>query len=161
MTLYLSRRYYVNVPTISNKQKLRGKNNFMLTSWKPLTKRAGSISVIQCTDPDPFQNVIDPEHWLHVSISDGDPDSTTQLFRTWNFMVSESNRPSESTSRTTNWLKPWPYQRFVRRYPVSLFSFLCSFVDSEIGRITFFAKSDPCIDVTSSNMFVNPHFSKF
>jgi hypothetical protein len=41
-----------------------------LASWKPLKKKAGSGSVIQLygsedpdMDPDPQQNVMDPEHW--------------------------------------------------------------------------------------------------
>jgi hypothetical protein len=37
----------VNVPSKSNKQKVRGKNNFLLTSGRSLTKIAGSA------DPDP------------------------------------------------------------------------------------------------------------
>ncbi len=34
----------------------------------PLAKRAGSGSVIQSKDPDPSQNVTDPEHGLNLDV---------------------------------------------------------------------------------------------
>jgi hypothetical protein len=60
----------VNVPSKSNKQKKPWKkNNFMFTSWRSLLKNAGSGSVSQryeSADPDPYQNFMDPQHWVPV-----------------------------------------------------------------------------------------------
>jgi hypothetical protein len=60
----------VNVPTVRKKQE---KNNFLLVSWKPQKKRAGSISLstsesVESKDPnpDPSQNVTDPELQVRV-----------------------------------------------------------------------------------------------
>jgi hypothetical protein len=57
----------VNVPSKSNKKK----NNFLLISWRSLTKIAGSGSAsgsiserYGSADPDPYQNFMDPQHWL-------------------------------------------------------------------------------------------------
>ncbi len=38
---------------------------FLLASWKPLTKRAGSWSGVDLVESgsDPYQNVTDPQHW--------------------------------------------------------------------------------------------------
>ncbi len=58
----------VNVPSKSNKQKkLYKKISFLLASWRSMTKIAGSGSISQShgsadPDPDPYQNVMDPEH---------------------------------------------------------------------------------------------------
>ncbi len=48
---------------VISKKTLKKKNNFLLPSWKPLTKRAGSGSVSQWygsadLDPDPYQNAM-------------------------------------------------------------------------------------------------------
>ncbi len=40
---------------------------FLLASWRSMRKIAGSGSISQrheSADPDPYQNVIDPQHWL-------------------------------------------------------------------------------------------------
>ncbi len=44
--------------------------SFLLASWRSMTKIAGSGSICQRhgsedTGPDPYQNVIDPQHWLY------------------------------------------------------------------------------------------------
>ncbi len=52
MTCYNWRLMWMclQVPTHMQKKTLK-KTYFLLSSWKPLTKRAGSGSVIQCKDP--------------------------------------------------------------------------------------------------------------
>ncbi len=65
----LSLKNYVNVPSKSNKQKSL-KNIFLLASWRSMTKiaagsKSGSISQRHGSaypDPDPHQNVMDPQH---------------------------------------------------------------------------------------------------
>jgi hypothetical protein len=55
----------VNVPSKRNKQKHFFKISFLLESWKSMTKIAGSGSISQrhgSADPDPHQNVMDPQH---------------------------------------------------------------------------------------------------
>ncbi len=62
MTL-LSVKTDENVPTESNKQNKLEKTNFLLASWKSLTKRAGSESANQVygsKDPHSYRNVTDP-----------------------------------------------------------------------------------------------------
>ncbi len=65
---FLSLKNYVHVPSKSNKQKkLFQKISFLLASWGPMTKIAGSGSgsISQrhgSADPDPHQNVMDPQH---------------------------------------------------------------------------------------------------
>ncbi len=66
---FLSLKNDVNVPSKSNKQK----NIFLLTSWRSLTKIAGSGSAsgsisqgYGSADPDPYQNFLDPQHWLEL-----------------------------------------------------------------------------------------------
>ncbi len=54
----------VNVPSKSNKQKFL----FFVIIKSPLTKKAGSKSGslrqwYGFADPDPYQNVTDPQHW--------------------------------------------------------------------------------------------------
>ena len=67
---FLSLENYVNVPSNSNKQKkYLNKNCFLIASLRSMTKKAGSGSGSICQrhgslDPDPLQNVMDPEHWL-------------------------------------------------------------------------------------------------
>ncbi len=62
----------VNVPSISNKQKKLLKILFVLASCQPLTKKQDlDGSVIQChchgsADPDPYQNVKDPQHCVFL-----------------------------------------------------------------------------------------------
>jgi hypothetical protein len=62
--LTLSLKNDVNVPSKSNKQKnVDIFFYFLLASCQPLTKKAGSGC--QCygsPDPEPYQNVTDPEH---------------------------------------------------------------------------------------------------
>ncbi len=62
----LSLKNEVNVPSKSNKQKkLCFKISFLLASWRSMTKIAGSGSISQrhgSADPDPPQNVMDPQH---------------------------------------------------------------------------------------------------
>jgi hypothetical protein len=68
LIIFLSLKTDENVPTESNEQKnLEKKTYFLLAFWKSLTKRAGSGSgsvnqVNRSKDPDPYQNVTDPEH---------------------------------------------------------------------------------------------------
>jgi hypothetical protein len=54
---------------------LQKKSHLLLASWKPLKKIARSVYVIQwnwSAEPDPYQNVTDPEQWLIVDfLSDG------------------------------------------------------------------------------------------
>ncbi len=67
---------YVNVPSKSNKQKtFIKKKSFLLASWKSMAKIAGSGSASGSgsisqrhgsADPDPHQNVMDPEHCFNV-----------------------------------------------------------------------------------------------
>jgi hypothetical protein len=62
---FLSMKADVSVPSKSNKQK----NFFLLASCPPLKKKAGSGSVSQrkgsaVLDPNPYQNVTDPQHWF-------------------------------------------------------------------------------------------------
>ncbi len=72
MTLFdfLSLKNDVNVPSKSNKQKKLCKNiSFLLASSRSMTKIEGSGSINQRhgsadPDPDPPQNVMDPQHWL-------------------------------------------------------------------------------------------------
>jgi hypothetical protein len=67
---FLSLENYVNVPSKSNKQKkCLNKNSFLLASSRSMTKKAGSGSEFVShrhgsadPDPDPLQNVMDPEH---------------------------------------------------------------------------------------------------
>jgi hypothetical protein len=73
---FLSLKNDVNVASKSNKQKkLCKKINFLLASWRSMTKTAGSGSEsgsISQThgsadpDPDQPQNVMDPQHWKIV-----------------------------------------------------------------------------------------------
>ena len=53
------------------------KNRFLLTCWRSMTKIAGSGSISQrhwSADPDPYQNVMDPQHCISGKIiSDPDP----------------------------------------------------------------------------------------
>ncbi len=67
--------------------------NFLLASWRPLTKKAGSGSVSQLygsADPDPCQKFTDPQQWWFrfrirlVPEGDLDPDPT------WNKQVYKS-----------------------------------------------------------------------
>ncbi len=62
----LSSTTAINVHTVRNKQKNLKQQLILLASWKPLQKRTeGSGSVIQwygSADPDPSQNIPDPEH---------------------------------------------------------------------------------------------------
>ncbi len=79
---FLSLKNDVNVmvPSKRNKCKNWEKNNFLLASWRSLTKRAGSASGAGSGSssgsvshkygsedpdphPDPYQDVTDPEHW--------------------------------------------------------------------------------------------------
>ncbi len=71
--IFFSLKTYVNVPSKSNKKKNFFKISFLLTSWRSVTKIAGSgyesgsesgyISQRHgSADPDPHQNVMDPEH---------------------------------------------------------------------------------------------------
>ncbi len=65
---FLSLKNDVNVPSKSNKQKkLCEKICFLLPSWRSMTKISGSGSISQRhgsadPDPDPPQNVMDPQH---------------------------------------------------------------------------------------------------
>jgi hypothetical protein len=64
---FLSLKNDVNVPSKTNKQKkFFIFFIFLLASWRSMTKIAGSGSISQrhgSADPDPHQNVMDPEHW--------------------------------------------------------------------------------------------------
>ncbi len=72
---FLSLKNDVNVPSKSNKQKKFKKIiSFLLAYWRSMTKIAGSGSESgsirqrhgsEDTDPDPYQNVLDPQHWLY------------------------------------------------------------------------------------------------
>ncbi len=65
----LSLKNNVNVPTKSNKQENLEKNCVLLVSWRSMEKIAGSGSISHrhgSGDPDPYQNVTDPQHWVHV-----------------------------------------------------------------------------------------------
>jgi hypothetical protein len=45
----------------------KNKKYFLLTSSKPLTKIAGSVTQwYGFADPDMYQNVLDPQHWCSV-----------------------------------------------------------------------------------------------
>ncbi len=63
----LSLKTDVYVPTVSTVISKKIKNKLiMLPFWKPLKKRAGLRSVLRnygSADPDPLQNVTDPEPW--------------------------------------------------------------------------------------------------
>ncbi len=67
---FLSSKNDVNVPSKSNKQKnCIEKIRFLLASWRFMTKKANSGSAFGSinqkhgsADPDPHQNVMDPEH---------------------------------------------------------------------------------------------------
>ncbi len=69
---FLSLKNDVNVPSKSNKQKkLYWKLSFLLAFWRSMTKISGSGSESgsisqrhESADPDPPQNVMDPQHWL-------------------------------------------------------------------------------------------------
>ncbi len=62
----------VNVPTKSNKQRNLVKRLFLLASWRSLTKRARSVSHrYGSEDPDPYQNVTDPEGTLDFCLNTG------------------------------------------------------------------------------------------
>jgi hypothetical protein len=68
---FLSLKNNVNLPSKSNKQKLCKKIIFLLASWRSVTKIAGSGSISQWhgsadPDPNPHQNVMDPEHWFRL-----------------------------------------------------------------------------------------------
>ncbi len=68
---FLSLKTDVNVPTERNKHKnLEKKIIFCLLFLNPMTKRAGSgsrsVSIIQCMDPSPSQNVTDRDYWLRI-----------------------------------------------------------------------------------------------
>jgi hypothetical protein len=53
---------WLNVPSKSNKQK-----TFLLASCHPLPKKAGSgCERNRTADPDPYQNVKDPQYWLII-----------------------------------------------------------------------------------------------
>ncbi len=63
------------MPSKSNKQKNFGKTYFLLASCQPLTNKAGSGagSVSKWygsadLDPNPYQNVTDPQHYLVVPV---------------------------------------------------------------------------------------------
>jgi hypothetical protein len=61
-----------NVPSKSNKQENLEKIEFLLPSSRSLTKIAGSGSVSQMhesADPDLYQNVKDPQHWLRPTFA--------------------------------------------------------------------------------------------
>ncbi len=63
---FLSFKKVANVPSKRNKHKNLLRKFFFLASWWSLTKIAGSGPVSQSyvsEDPDPDQNVTDPEHW--------------------------------------------------------------------------------------------------
>jgi hypothetical protein len=58
---------YVNVSTVSNKQKNAKNTYFLFASWKPLKKIPGSGSGAvnqryRYANPGPYQNVTDTEH---------------------------------------------------------------------------------------------------
>ncbi len=66
--LYLWKMYLQKVISRKTKQKNFLKNLFLLVSWRLMTKmagfRSGSISQSHgSADPDPHQNVMDPQHW--------------------------------------------------------------------------------------------------
>jgi hypothetical protein len=84
----LSLKTDVNVPTESNTQNKSGKKlifcwhqnksgkktYFLLALHSPLTKRSGFRSgflnqVYGSNDPDPYQNVTDPEHWSKLKFT--------------------------------------------------------------------------------------------
>ncbi len=51
------------------KKDKHNKKNFLLASWSHWRKRSGSGAVsqrLESEDPDPYQNVTDPEHWTYV-----------------------------------------------------------------------------------------------
>ncbi len=85
---FLSLKNDVNVPSKSNKQKkLCKKISFLLASWRSMTKIAGSGSTNQRhgsadPDPDPPQNVMDPQHWFFFLKKDWSR-SATILDPTW------------------------------------------------------------------------------
>ncbi len=74
LLVFLSLKNYVNVPSKSNRwRKFFQETSYLLASWRSMTKIAGfgsesvSGSIIQShgfadPDPDPHQNVMDPEH---------------------------------------------------------------------------------------------------
>ncbi len=72
---FLSLKNDVKVPSKSNMQKnIVKKICFFLASWRSMMKIEGSWSISQMhgsayPDPDPLQNVMDPQHWLR-DISD-------------------------------------------------------------------------------------------
>ncbi len=75
---FLSLKNDVNVPSKSNRQKkLCYKICFLLASWRSMTKiagsgsRSGSGSISQkhgSADPDPPQNVMDPQQWFIYTV---------------------------------------------------------------------------------------------
>ncbi len=72
---FLSLKNDVNVPSKSNKQKNFAKKIILLlASWRSMMKSAGSGSIRQRhgsknPDPDPQQNVMDPDHCLTPPIT--------------------------------------------------------------------------------------------
>jgi hypothetical protein len=64
---FLSLKIDGNVPLNSNlKKNFFKKISFLLASWRSVMKIAGSGSISQrhgSADPDPHQNVMDPQHW--------------------------------------------------------------------------------------------------
>ncbi len=64
---FLSLKNDVNLPSKSNQQK-----NFLWASWRPLTNRTGSRRrLYRSADPDPYQNVTDPQHCLWFRTQEG------------------------------------------------------------------------------------------
>jgi hypothetical protein len=67
----------------------KGVLNFLLASWRSMTKKTGSGSISQrhgSADPDPHQNVMDPEQWClggRVEASNRWTQELSRLIKFW------------------------------------------------------------------------------
>ncbi len=64
-TFYLWKMMYMYLQKVKSRKTFF---SFLLASWRPMTKIAGSRFNSQrhgSADPDPHQNVMDPEHWYY------------------------------------------------------------------------------------------------
>ncbi len=101
------------------------KKNFLLASWWSMTKIIGSVSISQrhgSPDPDPHQNVMDPQHWLSMWSSNisSSPSVTSTL------ILIDPNANPHST-RKTDFRKTKKPTRFKEKKAGQFFLFKLNF----------------------------------